>query len=79
MNVVAASKTKLFSFDEKFSSVDDDERIFINSNNNVSETALIVGFGDVKYFRTQFQKTFGMTPSNYIKKYRKPFQDSYSL
>ncbi|AYD48261.1 hybrid sensor histidine kinase/response regulator [Arachidicoccus soli] len=53
--------------------------LFINSNHNVSETALIVGFGDVKYFRTQFQKTFGMTPSNYIKKYRKPFQDSYSL
>ncbi|WP_429737214.1 hybrid sensor histidine kinase/response regulator transcription factor [Arachidicoccus sp.] len=53
--------------------------MFINTNNNVSETALTVGFGDVKYFRTQFQKTFGMTPSNYIKKYRKPFQDSYSL
>ncbi|MDE1191770.1 MAG: two-component regulator propeller domain-containing protein [Arachidicoccus sp.] len=53
--------------------------LFINTTNNVNETAIMVGFNDVKYFRTQFQKLFGLPPSAYIKKYRKPFQKSFSL
>lgn len=36
-------------------------------------------FNDIKYFREQFSKLFGMKPSEYIKKYRKPFNKSYKL
>lgn len=45
--------------------------LFINSNYNVNETAFMVGINDVKYFREQFNKLFGMNPSDYIKRYRK--------
>lgn len=47
--------------------------LFISTRYNVNETAFMVGFNDTKYFRMQFQKLFGMTPSAYIKKYRKTF------
>lgn len=53
--------------------------LFINSTLNITETASSVGFNDIKYFRTQFTKLFGMTPSAYVKKYRKPFQKSYKM
>ncbi len=53
--------------------------IFINSPLNVNETAFQVGIMDVKYFREQFFKLFGMNPSDYIKKYRKVFAKSYKL
>lgn len=52
--------------------------LFVNTHNNVNEVAFIVGFSDVKYFRSQFQKLFNMTPSAYIKKFRKSFAGSYS-
>ena len=45
--------------------------ILINTNCNTTETALLVGFNGAKYFRQQFQRVFGMFPSEYIKKYRK--------
>lgn len=45
--------------------------LFITTRYNVNETSFMVGFNDTKYFRMQFQKLFGMTPSAYIKKYRK--------
>jgi signal transduction histidine kinase/DNA-binding response OmpR family regulator len=45
--------------------------LFINTHYNVNETAFMVGINDVKYFREQFNKLFGMNPSDYIKKYRK--------
>jgi signal transduction histidine kinase/ligand-binding sensor domain-containing protein/DNA-binding response OmpR family regulator len=53
--------------------------LFINSNYNVSEVAFRVGIYDAKFFREQFQKLFGLKPSEYIKKYRKPFQGQYSI
>jgi signal transduction histidine kinase/ligand-binding sensor domain-containing protein/DNA-binding response OmpR family regulator len=53
--------------------------LFINSNDNVSEVAFRVGIYDAKFFREQFHKLFGLKPSEYIKKYRKPFQDQYSI
>ncbi|MCU7550188.1 response regulator [Chitinophagaceae bacterium LB-8] len=53
--------------------------ILINTNHNVNETAAEVGFNDLKYFREQFSKLFGMNPSEYIKKYRKVFGKSYTL
>ncbi|MEO6731131.1 MAG: two-component regulator propeller domain-containing protein [Ferruginibacter sp.] len=53
--------------------------LFINTNYNVSEVALQVGIYDAKFFREQFNKLFGMNPSEYIKKYRKPFQAQYTI
>lgn len=53
--------------------------LFINSNYNVSEVAFQVGFNDAKFFREQFSKLFGMNPSEYIKKFRKPFQDKFTM
>jgi DNA-binding response OmpR family regulator/anti-sigma regulatory factor (Ser/Thr protein kinase) len=44
---------------------------FINTNYNVNETAFMVGINDLKYFREQFNKLFGMNPSGYIRKYRR--------
>jgi signal transduction histidine kinase/ligand-binding sensor domain-containing protein/AraC-like DNA-binding protein len=53
--------------------------IFINTENNVNETANIVGFYDVKYFRRQFANLFGINPSEYIKKFRKRFHNNQNL
>lgn len=53
--------------------------IFINTQYNVNETAAMVGFFDIKYFRAQFFKLFGLNPSDYIKKFRKPFQNTQTL
>ena len=52
--------------------------LFVNTQNNVNEVAFIVGFSDVKYFRAQFQKLFKLTPSAYIKKFRKSFAGTYT-
>lgn len=53
--------------------------LFINSDYNVNETAFYVGIKDLKYFREQFAKTFGMKPSEYIEKYRKSLGKNYKL
>lgn len=53
--------------------------LFISTNYNVNETAFYVGIRDVKYFREQFFKTFGMNPSEYIEKYRKTFGKNFNL
>jgi signal transduction histidine kinase/ligand-binding sensor domain-containing protein/DNA-binding response OmpR family regulator len=53
--------------------------LLVNTQCNVNEASFQAGISDVKYFRKQFQKLFGMTPTEYIKKYRKPFQKQYSL
>jgi AraC-like DNA-binding protein len=53
--------------------------LFINTEMNVNETATMVGFYHIKYFRSQFSKVFGMNPSDYIKKYRKPFHNNQTL
>ncbi|MEP7106464.1 MAG: two-component regulator propeller domain-containing protein [Ferruginibacter sp.] len=53
--------------------------ILINTESNVNETAGAVGFNDTKYFRIQFSNLFGLTPSDYIKKYRKPFHNTHNL
>jgi YesN/AraC family two-component response regulator len=51
----------------------------IKQGMNVNEASFQVGISDVKYFRKQFQKLFGMNPSDYIKKYRSGFEESYSV
>ncbi len=53
--------------------------LFINSDYNINETAFYVGIKDIKYFREQFGKTFGMKPSEYIEKYRKNLGKNYKL
>jgi signal transduction histidine kinase/ligand-binding sensor domain-containing protein/DNA-binding response OmpR family regulator len=53
--------------------------LFINTNSNVNEVAFQIGMNDLKYFRLQFNKVFGMNPSEYIRKFRKPFNHSYTL
>jgi len=45
-------------------------QILVNSDFNINEIAMLCGFNDVRYFREQFSKLFGMRPSDYIKKYR---------
>ena len=53
--------------------------LLIHTNMNINEAASGIGFTSPKYFREQFAKLFGMNPSEYIKKYRKPFGKSYHL
>lgn len=45
-------------------------QLMVNTDYNVNQTALLCGFNDVRYFREQFSKLFGIRPSDYIKKYR---------
>ncbi|WP_374164827.1 two-component regulator propeller domain-containing protein [Arcticibacter sp. MXS-1] len=53
--------------------------IMINTDCNVNEAAYRAGFNDIKYFREQFSKLFGMKPSEYIRKYRKTLNQTYKL
>ena len=50
--------------------------MFLNTYCTVAEAAYKVGINDLKYFREQFSKLFGLNPSEYIKKFRAPFQSS---
>ncbi|HMR82522.1 MAG TPA: AraC family transcriptional regulator, partial [Niabella sp.] len=54
-------------------------RLFIDTNYNVNEVAATVGIYDAKYFREQFSKQFGRNPSDFIKKYRKPFSNKFTV
>ncbi|WP_255373059.1 two-component regulator propeller domain-containing protein [Chitinophaga sp. YR573] len=53
--------------------------IMINSEYNITEIASMVGFNDTKYFREYFYTLFGMNPSEYIRKFRKPFHNNLQL
>jgi ligand-binding sensor domain-containing protein/signal transduction histidine kinase/DNA-binding response OmpR family regulator len=53
--------------------------ILLTSDSTVYEAAYKVGLNDLKYFREQFHKLFGINPSDYIKKYRKPFHNNYNV
>ena len=48
--------------------------LFLNTDCTVAQAAYMVGINDLKYFREQFGKLFGINPSDYIKKFRVPFQ-----
>lgn len=54
-------------------------QLMINTENNVSEIATITGFNDIKYFRTHFSQLFGMNPSEYIRRFRKPFHNNLQI
>ena len=51
----------------------------INTEKNVNEAAMEAGFNDLKYFREQFHKLFGVVPSEYIKKYRPAFSKNLNV
>jgi YesN/AraC family two-component response regulator len=53
--------------------------LLINTNCNVNEAAYRVGLNDIKYFREQFHKLFGINPSEFIKKHRVAFHKHYLL
>ena len=53
--------------------------LLISTEMNINETATMVGFQSIKYFRAQFHNLFGLNPSDYIKKYRKPFHNNQNL
>ncbi|HEY8968014.1 MAG TPA: response regulator, partial [Puia sp.] len=53
--------------------------LFINTTGNVNEVSMLVGINDSKYFREQFNKVFGMNPSEYIRKFRRSFQEQYRV
>lgn len=53
--------------------------LMINTENNVTEIATVTGFNDIKYFRTHFHQLFGMNPSEYIRKFRKPFHNNLQI
>lgn len=53
--------------------------IFLTTDSTVAETAYKVGLNDLKYFREQFSKLFGLNPSDYIKKYRNTFHKDQNM
>jgi signal transduction histidine kinase/ligand-binding sensor domain-containing protein/DNA-binding response OmpR family regulator len=54
-------------------------QILITTDITISEAAYQVGINDIKYFREQFNKLFGMKPSEYVKKFRNPFHVSVQM
>lgn len=53
--------------------------LFIKTDYSIKETAYKVGIRDIKYFREQFNKLFGMNPSDYVKKYRQVHGKQYTV
>ncbi len=53
--------------------------LMLTEDIQIAQAASQVGFEDKKHFREQFVKLFGMTPSEYIKKYRHSFNKELSI
>ncbi|WP_348822909.1 two-component regulator propeller domain-containing protein [Flavobacterium aestuarii] len=53
--------------------------LMLTENMNIAQASVEVGFEDPKYFRQQFVKLFGMTPSEYIKKYKSSFNSDLNV
>lgn len=53
--------------------------LLLTENMNISQASAEVGFDDQKYFRQQFVKLFGMTPSLYVKKYKDSFNKDLNV
>lgn len=53
--------------------------LLLTGNMNIAQASVEVGFEDQKYFRQQFVKLFGMTPSLYIKKYKDSFNKDLNI
>jgi YesN/AraC family two-component response regulator len=52
--------------------------LMLTGDMNITQSANYVGIGDARYFREQFVKLFGVIPSEYIKKYRHTFNNTYN-
>lgn len=48
-------------------------QLLISTDWNISEAAYTAGFNDIKYFREQFFKLFGVKPSDFKRKYKNQF------
>ncbi|MGO4773249.1 two-component regulator propeller domain-containing protein [Flavobacterium sp. W22_SRS_FK3] len=53
--------------------------LMLTEEMNIAQASAEVGFEDPKYFRQQFVKLFGMTPSEYIKKYKSSFNADLNI
>ncbi len=53
--------------------------LLLTEDMNISQASAEVGFEDQKYFRQQFVKLFGMTPSVYVKKYKDSFNKDLNV
>jgi signal transduction histidine kinase/DNA-binding response OmpR family regulator len=53
--------------------------LMLKENYTINQAAFQVGIGDVKYFREQFFKLFGMNPSEYLKKYKHSFNQDLNV
>lgn len=53
--------------------------LFLTTDSTVAEAAYKVGLNDLKHFREQFSKLFGLNPSDYIKKYRSSFHNDQTV
>jgi len=53
--------------------------LMLKENYTVNQAAFQVGIADIKYFREQFHKLFGMNPSAYVKKYRHSFNQDLNV
>lgn len=53
--------------------------LLITTDLQISQAASIAGFGDVKYFRKQFQQFYNVNPSEFKKKYQNVKDNKYIL
>jgi len=53
--------------------------LMLREHYTINQAAQQVGINDIKYFREQFCKLFGMNPSGYIKKYRHSFNGDLNV
>ncbi|AYB31958.1 two-component regulator propeller domain-containing protein [Chryseolinea soli] len=50
--------------------------LLITTDSRIKEVAYTIGFENVQYFREQFTKLFTITPSEYVKRFRKKLNQS---
>ena len=53
--------------------------LILQSQMNISEIAMVVGFLDLKYFRQKFKEVYGVSPSQYLKDHRIRFNKKYRI
>jgi CheY-like chemotaxis protein/AraC-like DNA-binding protein len=46
-------------------------KLLMETDHNITQAAFESGFNDLKYFREQFTRLFGLRPSDYVKTFRK--------
>lgn len=53
--------------------------MLINTDYNINQVALETGFNNIKYFRSQFFKLFGVNPSDFIRRNKPVFQKKINI